>query len=79
MESIYIGLIVYYWAYGTPQGEYPAGVPRAAIITEIPRTDDLAATGPAVGLAVLNPTGLFFNREVPFGPGQPGHWGYLPA
>jgi hypothetical protein len=50
-----VGRIVHYVSYGTPGGEYTPQC-RAAIITEIVN-DGL------VGLAVLNPTGLFFNRS----------------
>jgi hypothetical protein len=49
-----VGRVVHYKSYGTPGGEY-APECRAAIITEIV-SDDM------VGLAVLNPTGMFFNR-----------------
>ncbi len=70
-----VGDAVYYYAYGTPGGEYPAAVPRAAVITEV-----ADATNPhsAVGLAVLNPGGLFFNPHVAYGPDVPGHWGRRP-
>jgi hypothetical protein len=55
-----VGRIVHYVSYGTPGGEYGKEC-RAAIITEVtpipaPET---------VGLAVLNPSGMFFNRNVP--------------
>ena len=34
---------------------------------------------PSVELVVLNPTGLFFNREVPFAdPPKPGCWSWPP-
>lgn len=49
-----IGRIVHYQAFGTPGGEFRPE-PRAAIITEV--EDD-----ETVGLCVLNPTGMFFNR-----------------
>jgi hypothetical protein len=51
-----VGRIVHYVSYGTPGGEY-ASECRAAIITETNTSD-------TVGLAVLNPTGMFFNRTV---------------
>lgn len=68
-----IGRIVHYVAYGTPGGEFPAGVCRAAVISEVngePNPNTL------VGLVVLNPTGLFFNRNVPLGEDGkgPGTW-----
>jgi hypothetical protein len=53
-----IGRIVHYVSYGTPGGEYTSQC-RAAIITETSPSD-------TVGLAVLNPTGTFFNRAVPY-------------
>lgn len=68
-----IGRIVHYVSFGTPGGEYTSQC-RAAIITAVPKyltqepldgcpngTDDewIAC------LAVLNPTGTFFNENVP--------------
>jgi len=52
-----VGRIVHYVAYGTPGGEFPAGVCRAAIVTEV-------LSAEAVSLCVLNPTGMFFNANV---------------
>ncbi|MFE6866027.1 hypothetical protein ACFVFS_05685 [Kitasatospora sp. NPDC057692] len=61
-----IGRIVHYTSFGTPGGEYGTEC-RAAIVTEL--TDDPAV----IGLAVLNPTGMFFNRATYHdGSGQPG-------
>ena len=64
-----IGRIVHYQSYGTPKGEY-ASACRAAIVA--------AVTGPdVVDLVVLNPEGLFFNREVRFSDDHEGgtwHW-----
>lgn len=55
-----VGRTVHYVAYGTPGGEFPAGVD--ALVGE-------------VGLCVLNPTGQFFNRGVPYDEGKkPGTW-----
>jgi hypothetical protein len=71
-----VGCIVHYVSYGTPGGEY-ASQCRAAIVTEV---GDPEATEPElmdVGLAVLNPEGMFFNREVPYGEDRAGgswHW-----
>lgn len=52
-----VGDRVLYFAYGTPGGEFPAGVPRAAIVTDVvegmPR------------LAIFNPTGMFFSDPLP--------------
>lgn len=51
-----VGRIVHYVSYGTPAGEF-ASKCRAAIVTEV--------AGPAgsVSLAVLTPTGTFFNSS----------------
>jgi hypothetical protein len=64
-----VGRVVHYVAYGTPGGEY-ASVDRAAIITQVHEPDKEDSP---VGLAVLNPSGLFFNEKVLFGI-QPGRW-----
>jgi hypothetical protein len=50
-----IGRIVHYVSYGTPGGEYESQC-RAALVTEINPND--------IGIAVLNPTGLFFDRQI---------------
>jgi hypothetical protein len=65
-----VGRIVHYVSYGTPGGEYGKEC-RAAIVTEIPEG---VADPQTVGLCVLNPTGQFFNRTVPYhdGAGEPG-------
>jgi hypothetical protein len=66
-----VGRIVHYVAYGTPGGEFPAGICRAAIITEV----GAGWIDGEVGLAILNPTGLFFNERVPFDVNAaPGTW-----
>lgn len=66
-----VGRVVHYVAYGTPGGEFPAGVCRAAVVTEV-----TPSVGPAeIGICVLNPTGLFFNRGIPYSAeGKPGTW-----
>lgn len=72
-----VGRIVHYVSYGTPGGEYRS-VCRAAIITEV---GGLTEEGEQlVSLAVLNPTGTFFNQDVvqgvpmPAGNGGTWHW-----
>ena len=65
-----VGRTVHYKAYGTPGGEFPAGVCRAAVITEVYYPSD--PTSP-VGLCVLNPNGQYFSRDVPYGD-APGQW-----
>ncbi|MGY1593241.1 hypothetical protein ACI79D_14800 [Geodermatophilus sp. SYSU D00708] len=72
-----IGRVVHYQSYGTPGGEY-LPEPRAASITEIgtPAEDEVT---PAVGLAVLNPTGMFFITSFPSAEEPtPGHWNWPP-
>lgn len=51
-ETPSINRLVHYVSYGTPGGEYTSEC-RAAVITEV--------SGDRVGLAVINPTGLFFH------------------
>lgn len=66
-----VGRIVHYQSYGTPGGEYPS-TERAAVITEV-------VGGGAVGLCVLNPEGLFFNKDVPYSEQpSPGCWSWPP-
>ena len=50
-----VGRIVHYVAFGTPGGEYKPEH-RAAIVTDVwpDRTE--------IGLCVLNPSGIFFNK-----------------
>jgi hypothetical protein len=71
-----IGRIVHYVSYGTPGGEYKSEC-RAAIVTAVdqyqpPKPDDETFIG-HVDLAVLNPTGMFFNRGVHHHEGDIGH------
>lgn len=80
MDKPSVGRIVHYVAYGTPGGEFPAGICRAAIITEVdnrPALGEHDPPGTFVGLCVLNPTGQFFNRAVPYDEGKAAgtwHW-----
>lgn len=59
-----IGRIVHYVSYGTPGGEYHSEC-RAAVITEVVGGEIGPEEG-QVGLAVLNPTGLFFNDHIAY-------------
>lgn len=84
MEQPFIGQQVYYNSYGTPGGEY-LPEPRVAFVTELREVDTaLTSDEPSrieyiVGLCVLNPTGLFFNREVHYSEfPKPGCWNYIP-
>lgn len=66
-----VARIVHYQSYGTPGGEY-LSEPRAAVVTEIGENGE-------VGLAILNPTGMFFTRRVPFADKPtPGCWNWPP-
>jgi hypothetical protein len=90
-----VSRVVHYVAYGTPGGEFPAGICRAAIVTEVYTPTSMPVAIPIalpaaavndpellqqelekfVGLCVLNPTGLFFNRAIKFDPDKaPGTW-----
>lgn len=65
--TVFIGQIVHYVSYGTPGGEYTSQC-RAAIITDVEPSDGDGTlanlNGPeSVSMAVLNPTGLFFNSR----------------
>jgi hypothetical protein len=56
VSSPTVGRIVHYKSYGTPGGEYGPEC-RAAVVTEVIDAEN-------VGLAVLNPTGMFFNSPI---------------
>lgn len=74
-----IGRIVHYHSYGTPGGEYlPA--PRAAIVTAIEGAVEVDGVETQfLSLAILNPTGMFFNVAVPSSDEpKPGHWSWPP-
>lgn len=55
-----VGQTVHYVSYGTPGGEYRSQC-RAAMVTEVSAE---RADPTEIGLAVLNPTGLFFDRQI---------------
>lgn len=64
-----VGRIVHYVSYGTPGGEYESEC-RAAVVVAVTSEEFL-------DLAVLNPTGLFFNQNVEYSPEPTGgtwHW-----
>lgn len=65
-----VGRIVHYHSHGSPTladgtQKYPSVV-RAAIITQVHNNQTL-------DLCILNPTGMFFNQKVCFGPNG-GEW-----
>ena len=62
-----IGRIVHYVSYGTPGGEFQKAC-RAAIITAVHSNDEVSGEpieDELVALAVLNPTGMFFQELCP--------------
>lgn len=66
-----IGRIVHYVSRGGADGSFPSTC-RAAVVTEVP---DAGASPQALGLAVLTPDGLFFDRTIPYhAGGHPGSW-----
>lgn len=69
--------MVYYKAYGTPNGEFPAGVDRAACITEVRGTPNDVKSKFQVRLCIMNPTGLFFSDWLWQGQ-EPGQWDWMP-
>lgn len=69
-----VGRIVHYVSYGTPGGEYRSEC-RAAIVTAV-SPGEATLDGVAlltIDLAVMNPTGMFFNRQVDYHEGDIGH------
>ena len=55
-----VGRAVHYVSYGTPGGEFTSEC-RAAIVTEVDLGVPNSLGGERVGLAVLNPTGIFLH------------------
>jgi hypothetical protein len=73
-----VGRIVHYVSRGSADFKFPS-VCRAAVVTEV-HGDGAEAD---VSLAVLNPSGLFFDQEIPYAgvdplasppPGGTWHW-----
>lgn len=54
-----IGRVVHYVSHGSADGKYPVAC-RAAIVTEVDLGVPVSLGGERVGLAVLNPSGVFF-------------------
>jgi hypothetical protein len=75
MQQPSVGRIVHYRSYGTPGGEYSSQC-RAAVVTEVGDPDGADADLAKVGLCVLNPEGMFFNRGVIYDEGGElgGRW-----
>lgn len=73
MDGLTVGRMVHYVAYGTPGGEFPAGICRAAVVTQV-EDKEIGI----VSLCVLNPTGMFFNQHLPYDEGhKPGTWHWI--
>lgn len=67
-----IGRIVYYYSRGSADGIFQSE-PRAAMVTAV--NDN----GTDASLAVLHPSGLFFDSDVPYSPTpSPGCWSWPP-
>ncbi len=75
-----VGRIVHYVARGSADGVFPPAC-RAAVVTEVvhniaPTRDDTGSItgatwdGSRIGLAVLNPTGLFFDPDIEYDEGR---------
>jgi hypothetical protein len=65
MQTPSVSDTVHYVSRGSADGKFPATC-RAAIVTEV--TDP--AQPRLVGLSVLNPTGLFFDQDIPYDDGS---------
>lgn len=76
MADLFVGQIVHYIAYGTPGNEFQPGAHRAAVVTALDNVGiGIFAERPEVSLCVLNPSGIFFDREVPYdSKAGPGTW-----
>lgn len=69
MTAPSVGRVVHYVSRGSADGKFPATC-RAATVTEVADP----AQPRLVGLAVLNPTGMFFDQGIEYddGAGTPG-------
>lgn len=71
MTAPTVGRVVHYTSYGSAGGKYPKTC-RAAIVTEV---SDQREDPEEIGLAAINPTGIFFDRQVRHDEAQrPGTW-----
>ena len=72
-KGLTVGRVVHYVSYGTPGGEYQSEC-RAATVTEVvPRPNPHLR--PWASLCILNPTGMFFARNLLYDEGHaPGTW-----
>lgn len=73
MSKLYVGKVVHYVAYGTPNREYQQGAHRAAVIAEVKNQEQELCI-----VAVFNPTGIHWNTAPHDESGkQPGTWHYI--
>jgi hypothetical protein len=64
MQQPSVGRVVHYTSYGTPGGEYKSEC-RAAVVTAVHESETVPEHGVAYAdLCVLNPEGMFFNKDV---------------
>ena len=73
-----IGRIVHYMSRGSKDGVFQPML-RAAIITglyyELPDSNGISDVSDEVDICVINPDGMFFNKNVKFG-GELGQWSW---
>jgi hypothetical protein len=69
-----VGRIVHYVAYGTPKGEHPAGICRAAIVAGLAWEPGMPDNSEGADLVILNPSGLFFDTCRHDEAKAPGTW-----
>lgn len=75
-KQVFIGQMVHYQSYGTPNGEYKSET-RAAIITHVYTIEKGESfLGQRVDLCIINPSGLFFGIAVEQGD-DPGQWNWI--
>ena len=73
-RKAYVGEIVHYVARGSADGHFPP-VCRAAVVTTCGDTGD---SHTVAGLAVLNPTGMYFEPRLIYDPAvAPGTWHFI--
>lgn len=69
-----VGRIVHYVSRGSPDGVFKPEH-RAAIITLVYGTWDDRADTDHAGLCILNPSGMYFESDLPYDPDcAPGSW-----
>lgn len=73
-----VGRTVHYQSHGSPNGQHKSEA-RAAIVTAVHPVFSDERNLHAVSLCVLNPTGMYFDQDVPFSETpKPGCWNWPP-